>query len=189
MNGAERTAGDLKQAAAKFGLDGVRCTEADQGAAVDQADPVAPFRLIHVGGGHDNGHSAGEEFFQNQPEFAAGDWINAGGGFIEKEQIGCVDQGAGESQFLFHAPRKRLGKSCAEGGEPGEREKFVAPGLVPGDAVEFGEEFNVLVYGQIAVKGEGLGEVPDPGFDRFDVMAQVKPEDATLSGGGGEEAA
>ncbi len=48
------------------------------------------------------------QIVEHLPDGDAGDRIEAGGGFVEKENAGIVDQAAGNFHAAAHSPGKRL---------------------------------------------------------------------------------
>ena len=64
-------------------------------AVVDEEDPVTILGLIHIVGRHEDGCSSGGLRLDACPEVAPRDRIHAGGGLIQKNKAGTVNQGAG----------------------------------------------------------------------------------------------
>jgi len=72
-----------------------------------------------------------------------------------------VHERAGEGELLLHATGQPVGESSAEGRKLHHLEQTVAPRAVIADAVDLGEERDVLVDAEIAVEAEPLREVAD----------------------------
>ncbi|MNT20537.1 hypothetical protein D3C72_1558490 [compost metagenome] len=81
----------------------------NQLAAIDQPDAVAILRFIHKVGRHHHRDAFLHHAVNVQPELTAGEGIDAGGRFIEKQNIRLVHQGAGQRQPLFKSERQFVG--------------------------------------------------------------------------------
>src|SRR5690606_26642026 len=69
----------------------------DVAAVVDDGDAVAqPVGLVEVVGGEDDGGAAGGEVRDGVPDFAAPGRVEAGGGFVEEQDLGGQDHAGGE---------------------------------------------------------------------------------------------
>ena len=77
--------------------------ESDELGHVDVAEAAAALGLVHVVGGDEEGDSLGGEEEEEIPEGAAGDGVDAGGGLVEEDDFGGVDDGAGEGEALLPA--------------------------------------------------------------------------------------
>ena len=77
--------------------------EGDELGHVDVADAAAAFGFVHVVGGDEEGDALAGELKEEVPEGAAGDGVNAGGGLVEEDDFGGVDDGAGEGEALLPA--------------------------------------------------------------------------------------
>ena len=135
---------------------------------------MAAVRFVEIRGGHEYGHALFEDAAQDIPEFAAGDRIDAGGRLIEENNLGRMDQCAREREFLLHAARQRLRQAFSKRGQPRKIEQFVPPFLIALDPVNLGKEFDIFVYGQIAIQREGLREVADARLDFFRLGSEIK---------------
>ncbi|OPY84625.1 MAG: hypothetical protein A4E72_02136 [Syntrophus sp. PtaU1.Bin208] len=130
--------------------------------------PVEPGGLFHVGGGHDDAHVGlpGTEAVDEFPELPAGQRIDAGGGFIEDQQVGVVNQGAAEAQLLLHAAGELACGTVGKGGQPRRREQLANPplALLAAMAEEPSEKIGVLKDGKrwIEVFAQSLRHVGDP---------------------------
>ena len=140
----------------------VRRPAGDQLAAINQPDTVAVFRFVHkVGGDHHR-----DPFFYHavdvQPELTAGEGIDAGGGFVEKQNVGLMHQRTGQRQTLFKTERQRIRRMR---GDAFQAEGFAHAGdffvLRPApQAINPGEKAQVLLYRQVAVQGKFLRHIP-----------------------------
>ena len=71
-------------------------------AVLQETEPLAAHGFVHVGSGCDDGDAFGFQQVQHSPEFHPRDRVHAGSGFVQKQDLGGVDQGAAECQLLFH---------------------------------------------------------------------------------------
>jgi len=140
-------------------------------ALVHGHQPVETLRLVHVGGRHQHAHAGTvtADARDQLPELAARQWVDAGGGFVEDQQVRVVDQRAAQPQLLLHAARQLAGRALGEGRQTG------AVGQI-GDALAalFGilaeqaaEEIQVLEHGEgrVEILAQPLGHVGDARAD------------------------
>jgi hypothetical protein len=73
-----------------------------------------------------------------------------------------VDERACQGQLLLHAAGQSIGAARPELGQPRHLEQPIATRFVVGNAVNVGEEGDVLVDREIAVEAEALRQVPHP---------------------------
>ncbi len=66
---------------------------------------IEALRLVHVGSGHQHAHlwPFGSDAVDQLPELRPRQGVDAGGGLIEDQQVGVVDQRATEAELLLHA--------------------------------------------------------------------------------------
>lgn len=66
---------------------------------------VEALRLVHVGSGHQHAHlwPFGSDAVDQLPELRPRQGVDAGGGLVEDQQVGVVDQRATEAELLLHA--------------------------------------------------------------------------------------
>ena len=128
---------------------------------------------------------------QEVPQLASGDGVNAGGGFVQEEEFGLVDQRAGQGQALLPSAREGPGELSAIRADLRKVHDFAgANGKAPAvQSVDSPVEIQVLGHRQVAVKAELLGHVPDPPFDLFALGGDGLAQDDGVSGGGGQHAA
>lgn len=157
---------------------------------MNHADAVALCSFVEVGGGPDDGdalrtHPAGEG-----PEFAAGEGIDADARFVEQQDFGVAEHGAGEAEFLFHAAGEFSGRAFGEGFEPGGAQEFpcLCDGIIGRYVVQVGVEGEVFADGEIFVEAEFLRHVTDFRTEQGMVLHGIPAEDADRAGGGFEEA-
>ena len=99
--------------------------ESDKLGHVDVADAAATLGLVHVMGGDEEGDSLAGEEEEEVPEGAAGDGIDAGGGLVEEDDFGRVDDGAAEGEALFPAAGEGADAAMEVGLEAGEGEDLL----------------------------------------------------------------
>ncbi len=98
--------------------------EGDEFGHVDVAEAAAALGFVHVVGGDEEGDALAGELEEEVPEGAAGDGVDAGGGLVEEDDLGGVDDGAGQGEALLPASGE-LGDAAGEVGvEAGEVEEF-----------------------------------------------------------------
>src|SRR5262245_19234157 len=85
---------------------------------------------------------------------------------------------ARQRQLLLHATRELLRQPRAELDESGQFEETVARRCVVPNAMDLGEERDVLVDAQIAVEAELLREIPDRFGDRAVFAPGLQPQHA-----------
>ena len=137
-------------------------------AQVQHIHMVAHGRLVHVGGAYNDA----EVFFpdhllNDDPQLVTAERVHPYGRFVQDQQIRRTYQGAGQSQFLLHAPGQLPGQPSGKGSQPGHIQQFsktVLPGIL-GNPVQVRIQIQVLLNGQVFIKAEFLGYVADPGLD------------------------
>jgi hypothetical protein len=79
-----------------------RTAKGDLFAVVHDGDALAEtFGFVHVVGGEKNGAAGGLELLDQFPKLASGLGVEAGGGLIEKKEIGIANEGAGQREALL----------------------------------------------------------------------------------------
>jgi hypothetical protein len=138
-----------------------------QPAAIDGDEMRKARGLLHIGGGGDEGEARplGADLVNEMPELPARQGIDAGCRLIEDEEIGIVNEGAAEAEFLLHAAGELAGRPVRERVEAGGIKQPRAPRLRrrPVQAEEAGEEIDVLLDGQrwIEVLAQPLRHIGD----------------------------
>jgi hypothetical protein len=133
-------------------------------ALLDDGDGVAEAVELaqDVAADHDADALAGD-LAQDLAQLAAGERVEAVGGLVEQQQLGAVDQGAGDREALAHA-LAHLGDAglglAAEVEDLQELGDAGAGGLV-GLAVALGEELQVAGGGHAGVEGGAVAEEAD----------------------------
>ena len=140
--------------------------------------------------GDEHGEVArGLELVQHLPDRDARDGIEAGGGFVEKEDAWIVHQAARDFEPAPHAARKRLGLRVAPLGQVDGFEHFgdVLLALLARHTVELGVDAQVLFYAQVLVAGECLGNDANHLPHLIRVLAHIVPGHNGFARGDGNE--
>ena len=99
-------AGDLYYLPAHLRLlELVRGIEGNEAPLTDEPDALAQLGLVHVVGGDHDGHALLGHGIDEVPEPAAADGIDAGGGLVQKKDLGPVHDGTAQGQSLLPAAR------------------------------------------------------------------------------------
>ena len=95
--------------------------DGDQLRLVDVADAATTLGLVHVMRGDEEGDAFAGELKEQVPERAARYRVDAGGGLIEEDNLGRVDDGAGKSEALLPSTGELSGAAIHVGFDAGER--------------------------------------------------------------------
>src|ERR1041385_536993 len=126
---------------------------------------MAPFGLVEIWGGDDDGHSACRQRRQGIPKIASRHGIHAGGRFIQKKQRWIGDQRTGQCQLLLHAAAQPARQSLRK---PVQIKQLEIAGSAYGE-IRFGNLsqasgiIEVLVHAEILVQAERLCKISDTG--------------------------
>ncbi|GAB4007892.1 hypothetical protein GCM10029992_62820 [Glycomyces albus] len=164
----------------------------DDPALVHDHEAVAELLgLVHVVGGQQDRHALLLELEQALPHQVAGLRVQAGGGLVEEDQVGLVDQGPGDGQAALHAAGEVVDLVVRAARELHELEQFgrAGPGLAPLDAEVPGVDGEVLEDREHVVEGVVLRHDAEAGADGRPVAARVEAEDLDLAAGGLGDAA
>ncbi len=158
---------------------------------VDVPHLAAALGLVHVVGGDEEGDVLRREVEEEVPQLAAGDRIDAGRGLVEKEDARPVHHGGGERQALLPTARELAGQPGAVRADAGQLDRPLAALLEdrPLEAVDVGEEVEVLEHREVLVERELLRHVADAAADLLAVAGDVEPVDRRLPLGGRQQAA
>src|ERR1035437_2241415 len=91
------------------GLDSGGSALGDQLAGDHHADAVTLLGLLEVVGGDEDGGAGVGKAIDHGPESAPRQRIDAGGGLVEKENVGLVHDGGAKGYALLPAPRQAAG--------------------------------------------------------------------------------
>ena len=178
--------GLLQRGAAALREDFLRAAVGKDSAVVHGQQLLELFGFVDVGGGHQHSHAGifGAQFAHQCPELAAGKRIDAGGGFVQNQQVGVVHQGAAQAEFLLHAAGElaggAAGKGCQAGGEHQALDMLLA--LVFVQAEQAGVEIDVFIHGKrrVEVFAQALRHKGDARQQRFalGLVRHIMPEHA-----------
>jgi hypothetical protein len=153
----------------------VRSAVSNDFAKIDVGNVIAALRFVHVVGGHEKSDAVSGEFEEKVPELAASDGIDAGGGFVEKNQGRFMEHGATESKTLFPATGELGGEAIQIRPKTVDLDDFIhAPTeMVIGKAIDAAVKSQIFRNGEIGVEAEILGHVADIFADGFGVFPHV----------------
>ena len=87
--------------------------ERDHLAAIHQREAVAILGFVHVVGADEDGVAGGGKLIDQIPEGAAGDGVDAGGGFVQEQNGRLMQDGAAQRQALLPAAGEQAGQAGA----------------------------------------------------------------------------
>ena len=105
---------DLDQRARQRRLQPGWFVERHDPSLVQQRNPRAALRLVQVRRGHHDRQAARQELGEQLPELTTRHRIDAGRRLVEQQDVGPMDERAGERQFLLHAARQSIGPAGSE---------------------------------------------------------------------------
>ncbi len=154
----------------------------DEPAVRDQGDGVAFLRLVDVLGGHEERPSVIAQAMELLPDGGSQDRVDPGGGLVEEQQVGIVDEGRGQLQASLHATRQAAGTAAADVPQVHELEDLAGATVTgaPQDAEQRRDEIDVLARRQVGIQRELLRHVADPFAGLPPEGPRVLAEDANL---------
>ncbi len=161
-----------------------RAALGDDQPLVHHHQPVAELLgLIHVVGRDHQGHPGLLEPEQPVPEDVTGLGVQAGGGLVEEQQVGPVDQAPGDREPALHAAGEILDGRLRLLGELDELEQLVdaAVDLGPRDPEVAAVDEQVVADVELVVEGVLLRTDSQPAADRRTVDSRIHPEDLQLA--------
>ena len=179
------TAGDFEHAA-RQGLffDLLRGSLSDDVPALDECQAIAVLGLVHVMGGDEHGHAVGSKAVQQIPEGAPRKRVNAGGGFVQKENLGAVDDGGAQGQPLAppagQVARFGIFETFQIRQFDGFGDAFLQ--VLLRNAIGGCVEIQVLQNGQIVVQAEALRHVANLRADLPGLFRHGQPHNAGRTG-------
>ncbi len=142
----------------------------------DIRDLMAAFGLVHVMRGDEDGEAAGGELVNLAPEIAPRFRIDAGGRLVEQQQTGVRQRAGAEREALLPAAGQLAGDLFLAAFETKPRDHRLGRGGRPRDAIDAGDEFEILAHREIVVEAEALRHVADAGLDLGGIGADVVTE-------------
>ncbi len=137
-------------------------------AAIDGREPVKTRGLFHIGRGHHHAHTGSgcADALDERPELPAGQGVHPGGGLVEDQQVGIVNQGAAQAELLLHAAGELARRTPREGCKAGGLKQLGNTPLPLCRAVaeKATEEVDILMdrEGVIEIFAKPLGHKGDP---------------------------
>src|SRR5574341_253569 len=173
---------DLKDCALHQVLEPAGLIHDHEASLIHEPDARAPLRLVEVGRGHEDGNPRPAQVREDLPEIPPRDRVHPGGGLIQDEDLGGVDQGAGQGELLLHPAGEFVGEAGPERGQPCKGQKLLPSLLVARDPVDLGEKLDVLINGEVAVEAEPLGQIADMFLDLVPLPRQAVPQNLCRAG-------
>ena len=150
-----------------------------------EADLVAALGLVEVVRGHEERRAALAQVVEEVPQALALARVDARGRLVEEDELRVVHERAREREALLHAAgqRARLHVLQVEQLDVAEQLVHARVGAGAGDAVDAGEEAEVLLDGEIRVERERLRHVAGLALDALALRADVAAgDDGTAAG-------
>ncbi|CAN0627283.1 protein of unknown function [Burkholderia multivorans] len=163
---------------------GLRAVVDEHAPAVHRDQMLEALRLFHVGSRDDHAHAAmlGAQIVDERPELAARQRIDAGGRFIEDQQVGIVHERAAQAELLLHPARQLARRPVRKRRKAGGIEKTLdaCRARTRVEPEQTREEIDVLVHRErrVQIAPEPLRHEGDARQDRLALVAhtQVRAE-------------
>ena len=168
----------------------VRCSLGDQTPIAENAYGVGQFvRLVEVLGGEEDRDTRRREVTNYRPHFVAASRVQAGGGFVEKDDVRFRDEAHRDVESSDHAARIVARSLVAEVRQAELVEKVVGTSSRPPPAqvIQLAQESQVLGAGQQCVDGRVLPGDADASADVLWIVRERMPRDRDLAGIEGDE--
>jgi hypothetical protein len=159
-----------------------RSAECTDFAIDHDRNAVTIFRFIHVVRRDKNRDATSSSIIDELPELATSGRIDTASGFVEEDDTRSVENGYGESQFLFPAERQIMHNGVGMFREFEFIEQFHRLALDVGivHSIDSSKEANILLDREVFVERELLTHVTNATFDLFvlsgDVVARHRTE-------------
>ena len=163
------------RAGGEDGLELVGGAERRETARVDDRDAVAVLGLVQVVRRDEHRRAGRRQAVDQRPEHAAGQRIDAAGRLVEEHDRRLVEDGAAEGEALA-PPAGEIGRPrLLAPAEARHLQHELAARFQPRalDAVNAGEEPDVLIDRQVSIEREPLRHVADAALDAFRIAADV----------------
>src|SRR5687768_17341433 len=115
---------------------------------------MAALGLVHVVGGHEYGDAFGGEAVDVVPEVAPRAGIDTRGGLVEQQQLGVVEHAGGKREALLPAAGESPGELARTRAQPQPLQRVAHARVAGCDAVDAGDELEVLLDGEVLVEAE-----------------------------------
>src|SRR5450755_1686279 len=175
----------------QIALERLGYAQSDQLAAINQRQPVAVLRLVHIVGCNQNGLAPFGKLVDQVPKTAARDGIDARSGLVQKQNTRGVHDGAAQRQPLFPAAGQQLRDRSATVDEARHAQDvlFAFGAQMFRNAINPTEEIDILFHRQVVVKRKLLRHVADIPADLFRVLGDVEARYRAPAGSGRQQAA
>ena len=161
---------------AVVGDDGLRRVDGEEGTVLDEGDAVALHGLVHVGRRDDDGQAEVLlQLLQHLPELFAADGIHTRCRLVEEQHMGCMYQGARESEFLLHTAGELACLALLERLYLTVDVLHEVVVLLDGGVEHGGEETQVLLDRHVLIEREAARHVADVLADLLVVLHHVEP--------------
>jgi hypothetical protein len=160
-----------------------------QFAVEDIDDAVASFGFVHIVGGDQHGQARVAEGMDLFPEIAPRLGIDTGGGLVQQQQLGFVQQAGGQRHALLPATGQMPRQLMLALGQAKPFQALIHPGACVLQLIQPRDEFQILSDGQVFPETEALGHVTHPALDLFGLAADIQPQAGAIAVIGGEQAA
>ena len=158
---------------------------------VDDGDALGDaFDFFHVVGGEENGDVFGLVHVADVvPDMVAGLGVEAERGFVEEEDVGVVEQTAGDFETAFHAAGVAFGEVVAAVPKLDDFQKLLNAGAAEraGDVVEDAVKFHVFESGQFVVDAGILEDDAEGLTDLVGLGERIEPVHGDFPGVGFEQ--
>ena len=174
-----------------FGDQGGRRALGDDPSTVHHDEPVAQLLgLVHVVRGEYERHAALLEPVEAVPQDVPGLRVEAGGGLVQQQDLGVVDQRAGDRQPALHAAGQRFDLRLRAVGELGELEQLLdlRTQRRAGQPEVAAVDVEILTHGHLEVERVQLRDDAQPGADLRALCRRIHAQDAQAAGGDGRDA-
>ena len=139
-------------------LECLRLAADDEFRKIDVRNIGAAFGFVHVVRRDEQSDSARGKFEQQVPQVTASDRIDAGGGFVEEDHVGFVDQRTCQGQPLLPSARKRPRQLVNSTADPGKLLHVLRSLSEPfaRQSVDPSVEFEVFADAEVGIQAELL---------------------------------
>ena len=155
-------------------FDAARSAFGHQFAGHHEAEAIALLGFFQIVRGHEDRGAHIGKLVDHAPERAARERIDAGGGLVEKKDARLVHDRGAECDALFPAAGQAAGDliaPCPSSPENASTQRFFSSSSFSRHAIDAGEEFEVLLDGEIVIQRELLGHVADALANAFGAEA------------------
>ena len=152
----------------------------DDAPPVEEQEAVHPGGFLHIGGADEGGGPLfAADLLQNLPELQAAEGVDSGGGFVQQQEFGTVQEGADQGELLHHSPAEVPSGPVGEARQARHLQQFLPIGAKGGillQVADLGEKVQMLRDGEVAVEyqADPLGHQADGGFESFGLARRAE---------------